>query len=167
MKRPRATIVFVITCSLFVTCGVSSASPPAAGRLPVPGSMSPASVYSPGATSPTFPVSVKSGDRDGADPVPARPDPFPVGERNSDALRNRGGEPSCRRRRVLHVAGQRPADEVHRDETSAEDYLYLKPDLVIFAFPSGTLLEQLQKLQIPVLAPTPRDDDRQCRQPAC
>ena len=40
-------------------------------------------------------------------------------------------------------------------ESSAEDYLYLKPDLVIFAFSSATLIEQLQKLQIPVLVIPP------------
>ncbi len=36
-------------------------------------------------------------------------------------------------------------------ESSAEDYLYLKPDLVIFAFQSGTLIQQLQALHIPAL----------------
>jgi iron complex transport system substrate-binding protein len=36
-------------------------------------------------------------------------------------------------------------------ESSAEDYLYLKPDLVIFAFQTGTLVQQLQTLHIPVL----------------
>ena len=51
MKRPRATIVFVIACSLFVTCGVSSASPARS-----------AAVDRPAATGPGFPVSVKSGD---------------------------------------------------------------------------------------------------------
>ncbi len=55
MKRTRATIVFAIACSLFVTCGVSSASPRAAGRLPVAGSVSPASVYSPASYEPDVP----------------------------------------------------------------------------------------------------------------
>jgi iron complex transport system substrate-binding protein len=44
-----------------------------------------------------------------------------------------------------------PRTKFTGDESSAEDYLYLRPDLVIFAFPSGTLIQQLQKLQIPVL----------------
>jgi iron complex transport system substrate-binding protein len=44
-----------------------------------------------------------------------------------------------------------PRTKFTGDESSAEDYLSLRPDLVIFAFPSGTLIQQLQKLQIPVL----------------
>lgn len=36
-------------------------------------------------------------------------------------------------------------------ETSAEDYLPLRPDLVILAFSSGTLVSQLEKLHIPTL----------------
>ena len=36
-------------------------------------------------------------------------------------------------------------------ESSAEDYLYLRPDLVIFAFQSGTLVQQLKTLHIPAL----------------
>jgi iron complex transport system substrate-binding protein len=36
-------------------------------------------------------------------------------------------------------------------ETSAEDYLYLHPDLVIFAFSEGTLIKQLKLLGIPSL----------------
>ena len=45
----------------------------------------------------------------------------------------------------------RPRTKFSGDETNAEDYLYLKPDLVIFAYPSGTIIQQLQKLKIPVL----------------
>jgi iron complex transport system substrate-binding protein len=44
-----------------------------------------------------------------------------------------------------------PRTKFSGDETNAEDYLYLKPDLVIFAYPSGTMIQQLQKLKIPVL----------------
>lgn len=40
-------------------------------------------------------------------------------------------------------------------ESSAEDYLYLHPDLVIFAFSEGSLVKQLQLLHIPVLVLTP------------
>jgi iron complex transport system substrate-binding protein len=36
-------------------------------------------------------------------------------------------------------------------ETSAEDYLYLHPDLVIFAFSEGTLIKQLKVLGVPTL----------------
>jgi iron complex transport system substrate-binding protein len=36
-------------------------------------------------------------------------------------------------------------------ESSAEDYLYLRPDLVIFAFETGTLIQQLKTLHIPAL----------------
>lgn len=40
-------------------------------------------------------------------------------------------------------------------ETSAQDYLYLHPDLVIFAFSEGTLVKQLQLLNIPALVLPP------------
>ncbi|MGH9106657.1 MAG: ABC transporter substrate-binding protein [Acidimicrobiales bacterium] len=36
-------------------------------------------------------------------------------------------------------------------ESSAEDYLYLQPDLVIFAFKEGTLVQQLKDLGIPAV----------------
>lgn len=40
-------------------------------------------------------------------------------------------------------------------ETSAEDYLYLHPDLVIFAFQEGKLVQQLKLLGIPALVLPP------------
>ena len=40
-------------------------------------------------------------------------------------------------------------------ETSAEDYLPLRPDLVILAYASGTMVAQLQALHIPVLVLPP------------
>ena len=43
-------------------------------------------------------------------------------------------------------------------ESSAEDYLYLRPDLVIFAFKSGTLIQQLRLLDIPTLLLPPAKD---------
>jgi iron complex transport system substrate-binding protein len=155
VKRTRATIVFAITCSLFVTCGVSSASPRAAGRVPVPGSMSTASVYSPAATSPTFPVSVKSGT--GTVRIPSRPDRVLSLSASATQMLYEIGAGS----QVVGVdkysawPANAPRTKFTGYETSAEDYLYLKPDLVIFAFPSATLLEQLQKLQIPVLVIPP------------
>ncbi len=90
MKRPRAAIVFVIACSLFGTLwrelGLTRAGPVHAGsvdRLLA-------------ATSPAFPVSVKSGD--GTVRIPARPERIlcPVPQRHTNALRNRGREPGRR-----------------------------------------------------------------------
>ena len=40
-------------------------------------------------------------------------------------------------------------------ESSAEDYLYLHPDLVIFAFSEGSLVKQLRLLHIPALVLPP------------
>jgi iron complex transport system substrate-binding protein len=40
-------------------------------------------------------------------------------------------------------------------EKNAEDYLYLHPDLVIFAFSEGTLVKQLKLLQVPALVLPP------------
>ncbi len=155
MKRTRATIVFAISCSLFVTCGVSSASPRAAGPVPVAGSVPPASIYSPGATSPTFPVSVKTGT--GTVRIPSRPDRILSLSASATQMLYEIGAGS----QVVGVdkystwPANAPRTKFTGYETSAEDYLYLKPDLVIFAFPSATLIEQLQKLQIPVLVISP------------
>lgn len=48
-----------------------------------------------------------------------------------------------------------PRTKLTGDETSAEDYLRYRPDLVIVAYNEGTMSQQLQKLGIPdvVLAP--------------
>ncbi len=155
MKRPRATIVFAIACSLFVTCGVSSASPRAAGPVPVPGSVPPASFHSPGSTSAAFPVSVKSAT--GTVRIPSRPDRVLSLSASATQMLYEIGAGS----QVVGVdkystwPANAPRTKFTGYETSAEDYLYLKPDLVIFAFPSATLIEQLQKLQIPTLVIPP------------
>ena len=36
-------------------------------------------------------------------------------------------------------------------ETSAEDYLPLRPDLVVLSYPSGAIVQQLRELKVPVL----------------
>src|SRR5580658_10193871 len=140
MNRPRATMVFVIACSLFVTGGVSSASP--ARR---------AAVDRPAATSPAFPVSVKSGD--GTVRIASRPDRILCLSPSATQMLYEIGAGS----QVVGVdeystwPANAPRTKFSGDETNAEDYLYLKPDLVIFAYPSGTIIQQLQKLKIPVL----------------
>ena len=140
MQRPRATIVFVIACSLFVTCGVSSASP-ARG----------AAVDRPAATSPAFPVSVKSGD--GTVRIASRPDRILCLSASATQMLYEMGAGS----QIVGVdeystwPANAPRTKFTGDESSAEDYLYLRPDLVIFAFSSGTLIQQLEKLHIPVL----------------
>jgi len=165
VKRTRATIVFAIACSLFVTCAVSSASPRAAGPVPVAGAVSSAAIYSPGVTSPgvtspavtspAFPVSVKSGT--GTVRIPSRPDRILSLSASATQMLYEIGAGS----QVVGVdkysawPASAPRTKFTGYETSAEDYLYLKPDLVIFAFSSATLVEQLQKLQIPVLVISP------------
>lgn len=140
MQRPRATIVFVIVCSLFVTCGVSSASPARS-----------AAVDRPAATSPAFPVSVKSGD--GTVRIASRPDRILCLSASATQMLYEMGAGS----QIVGVdeystwPANAPRTKFTGDESSAEDYLYLRPDLVIFAFSSGTLIQQLEKLHIPVL----------------
>lgn len=155
MKRPRAAIAFVIACSLLATCGVSSASPSiAAGSVSSAAINSPA-VTSPAVTRPAFPVSVKSGS--GTVRIPSRPDRILSLSASATQMVYEIGAGS----QVVGVdkystwPANAPRTKFTGYETSAEDYLYLKPDLVIFAFPSGTLTEQLQKLQIPVLLISP------------
>ncbi|HUC13973.1 MAG TPA: ABC transporter substrate-binding protein [Acidimicrobiales bacterium] len=140
MKRPRAAIAFVITCSLLVTCGVSSASP-----------ARDAAVDRAVMTSAPFPLSVNSGD--GTVRIPARPDRILSLSASATQMLYEIGAGS----QVVGVdeystwPANAPRTKFSGDESSAEDYLYLRPDLVIFAFSSGTLIKQLQKLKIPVL----------------
>ena len=148
MKRPPVVLTFVIACSLacslFVTGGVSSASP-----------RRDAAVDSPEVTSPAFPVSVKSGD--GTVRIPARPERILSLSPSATQMLYEVGAGS----QLVGVdeystwPANAPRTKFTGDESSAEDYLYLRPDLVIFAFASGTLVQQLQKLHIPVLVLPP------------
>jgi iron complex transport system substrate-binding protein len=103
------------------------------------------------AAAPVFPVSVESGD--GTVDIPSRPD------------RILSLSPSATQMLYAIGAGRQvvgvdkyssyppnaPRTKFTGYETSAEDYLYLRPDLVIFAFQSGALIQQLRVLHIPAL----------------
>jgi len=141
MRRPwAAAMAFLIACSLLVTCGVSSASPPRD-----------AAVERPAVASPAFPVWVKSGD--GTVRIPSRPDRILCLSPSATQMLYEIGAGS----RVVGVdkystwPAVAPRTKFTGYETSAEDYLYLNPDLVVLTFPSGTLVQQLKELHIPVL----------------
>lgn len=139
MKRYRAAIAFVVASSVFATCSVSSASVPRA-----------AAVDSAAITA-AFPVSVSSGD--GTVKIPSRPERILCLSPSATQMLYEIGAGS----QVVGVdkystwPANAPRTKFSGDETSAEDYLYLNPDLVILAYPSGTIVQQLKTLHIPVL----------------
>jgi iron complex transport system substrate-binding protein len=136
----RAGIFAVVASVLFVVglIGVTSASAKVAVRA---------------ASTPTgnFPVSVKSGD--GTVQIPSRPDRIlSLSASATQMLYAIGAGPQ-----VVGVdkystyPPRAPRTKFTGYESSAEDYLYLRPDLVILAFETGTLLQQLKTLHIPAL----------------
>lgn len=143
MKRHRAAVVFLIAGAVIATCGVSAASP---ARGAAAGNPSKPSVASPG-----FPVSVKSGD--GTVRIPSRPDRILSLSASATQMLyeiGAGGQVVGVDKYSIWPANA-PRTKFTGYESSAEDYLYLRPDLVIFAFQSGTLIQQLTELHIPVL----------------
>jgi iron complex transport system substrate-binding protein len=111
----------------------------------------PAATAAAGAAKPAFPVTVRSGD--GPVTIPARPVRIlclsPSATQMVYAL---GAGPE-----VVGVdeystwPADAPRTKFSGAETSAEDYLPLRPDLVVLSYPSGTMVQQLRKLAIPVL----------------
>jgi iron complex transport system substrate-binding protein len=104
-----------------------------------------------GAAASGFPVSVTSGD--GAVRIASRPDRILSLSASATQMLYAIGAGS-------QVAGvdkysTYPADAPRTKftgyESSAEDYLYLRPDLVVLAFAPGTLVQQLRLLHIPTL----------------
>ncbi len=102
-------------------------------------------------SSAAFPVSVQSGD--GTVRVPSRPERILCLSASATQMLYAMGAGS----QVVGVdkystyPPNAPRTQFTGYESSAEDYLYLRPDLVIFAFETGTLIQQLQALHIPVL----------------
>ncbi|MGH3828213.1 MAG: ABC transporter substrate-binding protein, partial [Pseudonocardiaceae bacterium] len=100
------------------------------------------------ATTGNFPVSVKSGD--GTVRIPARPERILSLSASATQMLYAIGAGS----QVVGVdkyssyPANAPRTKFTGYESSAEDYLYLRPDLVIFAFETGTLIQQLQALHI-------------------
>jgi iron complex transport system substrate-binding protein len=98
-----------------------------------------------------FPVPVASGD--GTVRIPARPDRILSLSASATQMLYALGAGS----QVVGVdkystyPPNAPRTKFTGYETSAEDYLYLRPDLVIFAFKTGSVIQQLQLLHIPAL----------------
>lgn len=103
------------------------------------------------AAGPAFPVTVHSGD--GTVTIPARPVRIlclsPSATQMVYAL---GAGPQ-----VVGVdeysswPADAPRTKFSGAETSAEDYLSLRPDLVVLSYPSGSIVKQLGELKVPVL----------------
>lgn len=113
---------------------------------------------SPAATSPptkavsaAFPLKVRSGD--GTVSIPSRPTRIlcltPSGTQMLYAIG--AGKQVVGVDKYSTYPANAPRTKFTGYETSAEDYLGLKPDLVILSFSTGTLVSQLQKLGIPTL----------------
>jgi iron complex transport system substrate-binding protein len=103
------------------------------------------------AASAGFPVSVTSGD--GTVAIPSRPDRIlSLSASATQMLYAIGaGDQVVGVDKYSTYPPAAPRTKFTGYESSAEDYLYLRPDLVILAFSSGTLVKQLQLLHIPTL----------------
>jgi iron complex transport system substrate-binding protein len=144
--RKRWARISLAVAGVVVSTGLIFVAPAAA--KPVPPSAKPAG---PKATTAAFPVTVQSGD--GSVRIPLRP--------------NRILSLSASATQMLYAIGAgrqvvgvdkystyppgAPRTKFTGYESSAEDYLSLRPDLVIFAFDTGTLIQQLRVLHIPAL----------------
>jgi len=145
MRRtwPTTLALFAVAVLTVFTVLAGSAAPaPSAAQAFLP---------RPNATTGTFPVSVQSAD--GTVRIPSRPD------------RVLCLSPSATQMLYAIGAGTQlvgvdmystyppgaPRTKFTGYETSAEDYLPFRPDLVVLAAQTGTLVQQLQVLHIPVL----------------
>jgi iron complex transport system substrate-binding protein len=137
--------VFVVIAAVLV--GISSVRVTAASAKEV--------VPAATATTGNFPVSVQSGD--GTVRIPARPERILSLSASATQMLYAMGAGS----QVVGVdkyssyPATAPRTKLTGYESSAEDYLYLRPDLVIFAFETGTLIQQLRALHIPALLLSP------------
>jgi iron complex transport system substrate-binding protein len=98
-----------------------------------------------------FPVSVTSGD--GTVRIPSRPDRvLSLSASATQMLYAIGaGAQVVGVDKYSTYPADAPRTKFTGYEPSAEDYLYLGPDLVVLAFSTGTLIKQLQLLHIPAL----------------
>jgi iron complex transport system substrate-binding protein len=141
MRKSRASILAVTVGVLFAASLVPIAT---ASAKPWPASVRDAATA-------TFPVSVHSGD--GTVEIPTRPDRILSLSASATQMLYAIGAGS----QVVGVdkystyPPNAPRTKFTGYESSAEDYLYLRPDLVIFAFETGTLIQQLRVLHIPAL----------------
>ncbi len=146
MKRPRARRSLA-GALIAVVAGVLLSSATGAASVPAAQVATASNV----AAGPAFPVTVHSGD--GIVTIPARPVRIlclsPSATQMVYAL---GAGPQ-----VVGVdeysswPADAPRTKFSGAETSAEDYLSLRPDLVLLSYPSGSIVKQLGELKVPVL----------------
>ena len=124
----------------------------------VPGPVAPAQPLTtraatarPATTGPAFPVRIKSGD--GTVTIASRPKRILcLSASATQMLYALGAGPQVVGVDVYSTwPASAPRTKFTGAETSAEDYLPLRPDLVIVAFRSGSVVQQLQKLGVPTL----------------
>ncbi len=133
---------------------VSALVPGPAGAAPVaaaPAVTARAATARPAMARPAFPVRIKSGD--GTVTIATRPKRILcLSASATQMLYAIGAGPQVVGVDVYSTwpAGA-PRTKFTGAETSAEDYLSLRPDLVIVAFRSGSVIQQLQKLGVPTL----------------
>ncbi len=151
MRRHRAAVRLAIAAVVLATFAPTGAS--AAGAWVVGTGAGPKVAAAARATG--FPVSVTSGD--GTVRIATRPGRIlSLSASATQMLYAVGAGPQ-----VVGVdkystyPPDAPRTKFTGYETSAEDYLYLRPDLVVLAFPTGTMVKQLQLLGIPVLVLPP------------
>jgi len=155
---PKVRSVAAIFCAAALLF-LASGSPAAAAARPLQLAASlRAAASRPSAPGPseTFPVTVTSGD--GKVRIPAKPTRILCLSASATQMLYSIGAG----KQVVGVDKYStwppgaPRTKFTGYETSAEDYLYLHPDLVIFAFSEGTLIKQLKLLGIPsLLLPPP------------
>jgi iron complex transport system substrate-binding protein len=142
VRKTWAWVLAVTSVALLVVWPVSAAT---ASAIPQQ------RAARPGAAAEAFPVTVQSGD--GKVQIPSRPDRILSLSASATQMLYAIGAGS----QVVGVdkystyPPNAPRTKFTGYESSAEDYLYLKPDLVIFAFETGTLIQQLRVLHIPAL----------------
>lgn len=142
MRRHRAKSPFaVLTATTAIVLCLSSsgfAAPLVAAEKAPPGTVS-------------FPVVVKSGD--GNVTIPRRPARILSLSASATQMLyaiGAGGQVVGVDKYSSYPANA-PRTKFTGAETSAEDYLYLHPDLVVLAYQSGNLVQQLKLLHIPAL----------------
>ena len=149
MRKRWARISLAVAGFVF-SSGLIFVAPAAA--KPAPPAAKPAGLK---ATTATFPVTVQSGD--GSVVIPSRPDRILSLSASATQMLYATGAGS----QVVGVDKYStyppgaPRTKFTGYESSAEDYLSLRPDLVIFAFKTGALIQQLRALHIPALVLPP------------
>lgn len=139
MKIKRPARALVATLLAIALLPLASANPSAATPRSAP------------ASAPPFPVKVTSGD--GNVSIPARPTRIlSLSASATQMLYEIGaGKQVVGVDKYSTWPANAPRTKFTGYETSAEDYLYLHPDLVIFAFSEGSLIKQLKLLGVPAL----------------